>query len=252
MIIGIMGAMPEEVSAISELLNEKRETTVRKRAFIQGNFGSHEVVIVYSRVGKVSSASTATTLINDFKVDNIIFFGIAGGVTDDLNIGDIVIADQCIQHDMDASPLFPKYEIPLTQQSYFGSDPELVQISQVAVERFLKDDFQQSITDTLRKQFQLYHPKVEIGTIATGDQFIKDPMKITEFKTELNHVLAVDMESGAVAQICDEYEIPYVSIRVLSDKANTKAPEDFHLFLTEITTHYAKGIIKHLLLQISN
>lgn len=251
MIIGIIGAMPEEVEAIVQLLDTPKNHQIGGRTFTKGDFHHQTVVVVYSRVGKASSASTATTLINHFSADKIIFTGIAGAVADDLKIGDIVIGDQCIQHDMDASPLFPKYEIPLTNQTYFYSCEKLVEMAVNAAECFLKEDYANMLSDKIRQKFQLTEPAIKIGTIASGDQFISCPTKIQNLKLDIDNLIAVEMEGAAVSQICAEYQVPFAVIRTISDKANTKAPDDFNQFLTEITAIYAKGIIKHLLMSLA-
>ena len=177
----------------------------------------------------------------------VIFTGIAGGVEPSLNVGDIVIGDKCIQHDMDASPIFPKYEIPLTNTAYFHSCESLVKKANDAAQLFLNDDFQTLISPAIQHKFGIHQPSIQIGTIASGDQFISCPLKISQFKEEIPHLLAVEMEGAAVSQVCAEYHIPFVVIRTISDKANTDAPTDFTLFLNEVASIYATGIIRHLL-----
>src|SRR3954451_16051531 len=100
--IGILGAMHEEISAIKEILILNKETTIAERIYYEGRINDTEVVLVFSRWGKVASASTTTTLINKFKVDFILFTGVAGAVSELLNIGDIVVGSGLYQHDMDA------------------------------------------------------------------------------------------------------------------------------------------------------
>lgn len=247
MMIGIIGAMQEEVDSILGLLTDSKSHRLGGRIFTKGKFLNQDVIVVYSRVGKASAASTATTLINHFGVEMMVFTGTAGAVDETLHVGDIVIGDQCIQHDMDASPLFPKFEIPLTNQSYFASCDKLVTKAFNAAEQFLAEDFKSMVSDAIQKEFKIQQPAVKIGTIASGDQFISCPDKIKQFKIEIDNLLAVEMEGAAVSQICAEYEIPCVIIRTISDNANEHAPMDFNRFLTEVTSHYAKGIIKHFL-----
>ena len=108
---GIMGAMPEEVDTIRQRMRAVTEVHSGKRSYYQGKIADHDVVLVFSKCGKVAAAATATSLIEKFAIDQLIFTGVAGAVSSDLNIGDIVISTQLYQHDMDASPLFEKYEV---------------------------------------------------------------------------------------------------------------------------------------------
>lgn len=245
--IGIIGAMQEEVDSLLRLVKSPTTQQFGGRTFTLGQYLNNDVVIVYSRVGKVSSASTATTLIQQFGVDIVLFTGIAGAVAPELNVGDIVIGDKCIQHDMDASPIFPKYEIPLTNTTYFHSCENLVEKAFEAAQLFLKEDFNTVISDAIQKKFGIHQPNIKIGTIASGDQFISCPLKISQFKQDIPHLLAVEMEGAAVSQVCAEYDIPFVVIRTISDKANADAPTNFNSFLSEVATLYAIGIIKQLL-----
>jgi len=117
--IGILGAMLEEVSSIKEMMIINKETTIANRNYIEGTINDIEVVLVFSRWGKVASASTTTTLINKFSVNFIFFAGVAGAVDKKLNIGDIVIANCLYQHDMDARPFFDQFQVPLTATIFF-------------------------------------------------------------------------------------------------------------------------------------
>src|ERR1700754_2022194 len=112
-IIGIMGAMPEEIDSITELLSEKRELSTGRRTYTIGKLNGIMTVVVFSRWGKVAAAITVSTLIQKFKVTEIIFTGVAGAIAPQLRIGDIVLGKRLIQHDMDARPIMKQFEIPL-------------------------------------------------------------------------------------------------------------------------------------------
>ena len=119
MAIGIISAMQEEMQTLLENLENKVTTTKGMRTYYSGKLFTTDVVLVFSRWGKVASATTATQLINDHPVDEIIFTGVAGAINDKLEIGDIVIGNKLYQHDVDARPLYKKYEIPLLNKSFF-------------------------------------------------------------------------------------------------------------------------------------
>src|SRR3990167_6627014 len=112
--VGILGAMREEVESIKQLMVISGETHVGNREYIEGQINSIDVVLTFSRWGKVAASCTAATLIHKFNVDLVLFTGVAGAVHPLLNVGDVVIGDGHYQHDMDASPIFNKYQIPLT------------------------------------------------------------------------------------------------------------------------------------------
>lgn len=110
--IGIMGAMTQEVSLIAESLVNKNLVDLGNRSYHTGQIDEHDIFLVFSRWGKVAATSTATTLITKFEMDLLIFTGVAGAIDAELNVGDIVIANQLLQHDMDARPFFSKIPNP--------------------------------------------------------------------------------------------------------------------------------------------
>ena len=122
---GIVAAMHPELAAVLAAMPDERRQRVATRDFWCGHWAAHEVVAVLSRVGKVAAATTATLLIERFKVDRIVFTGTAGGVGEGVRVGDVVVAGSFMQHDMDASPLFPRFEVPLTGVARFDTDSDL-------------------------------------------------------------------------------------------------------------------------------
>ena len=110
---GIMGAMPQEVAHLHDAMEDVTTTTIGQRDYHVGRLDGREVVLAFSRWGKVASASTATTMIDRFGADELVFTGVAGAVNRALSVGDIVVADALVQHDLDASPLFAPMEVPL-------------------------------------------------------------------------------------------------------------------------------------------
>ncbi|MBC7604480.1 MAG: 5'-methylthioadenosine/S-adenosylhomocysteine nucleosidase, partial [Ramlibacter sp.] len=113
MTIAIVSAMHEELAAVLALMPDEHKQVVAGREFFVGHLHGHDVVAVLSRIGKVAAATTATVLIERFAVKRIVFTGVAGGLGAGVNVGDVVVADSFVQHDLDASPIFPKYEVPL-------------------------------------------------------------------------------------------------------------------------------------------
>ena len=194
----------------------------------------------------VAAASTATHLISDFKVDQIIFTGVAGGVDQSLNVGDIVVAGDLYQHDMDARPLFDRHEIPLLGKTSFSTSHNLRGKCLAASQQFLSDDLKTVVSQDTLARFNIVNPKAVEAAIASGDKFFNDHTETEELARRLP-VACVEMEGAAVAQVCHEYEIDYAVIRTISDSANLSAHIDFAAFIHEIAAIYSHGILKRVL-----
>src|SRR6059058_3537824 len=137
MLTAIVSAMHEELSAVLALMPDEHRVAAAGRDFFDGHLHGHEVVTVLSRIGKVAAATTAAVLIERFRVDRIVFTGVAGGLAPGVNRGDVVVADGFLQHDLDASPIFPKYEVPLYGVDRFATDVALTGQLDAAVRRAL-------------------------------------------------------------------------------------------------------------------
>jgi len=125
--LALVAAMHQELAAVLELLPDERKTVVAGREFWRGHLHGHEVIAVLCRIGKVAAATTATALIEHFGVREIVFTGVAGGLGPGVRVGDVVVADAFLQHDLDASPIFPRHEVPLYGRSRFATDAALTE-----------------------------------------------------------------------------------------------------------------------------
>jgi adenosylhomocysteine nucleosidase len=143
----------------------------------------------------------------------------------------VVIAESLVQHDIDASPLFPRFEVPLTGLSHLPTDRDLGRRLSAATREYLDNEAESA---------QLHR-----GLIGSGDQFITDPVKLAALKDALPDLLAVEMEGAAVAQVCFELGVPFAVIRTISDNANEDAATDFMHFVKTVASRYAFGIIKN-------
>ena len=229
----------------------RRAVEAGLRTFYEGTWAGQEIVLVLSRVGKVSAAATTLLLLERFGCSHIVFTGVAGAVDPRLHIGDVVIADRLVQHDMDATPLFPRYEVPLTGQSHFASDMRLTDALSNATRHFVSLDVEEVISPSDRASFRLGQPIVHRGLIASGDEFIDSRNKLAELKSAFPALLAVEMEGAAVAQVCFEFGVPFAVVRTISDGANEEAPVDFLQFIERVAARYAFGIVKRLCAELS-
>ena len=241
-----MGAMIEEIDAIKSQMTITQETIIANRIFYSGKFYNTDVVLVFSRWGKTAAASTVTTLLNVFKVDLVLFTGVAGAVDSKLNIGDIVIAESLYHHDMDARPFFQRFQTPLTEMIYFKSLDHYRDLAEQAAQEFVAN-IESAIARDILKTFFITTPRVYTGLIASGDKFVSNTQNDDAFTPDGNTVLAVEMEGAAVAQVCHEHDIPYVIIRTISDRADHQAHIDFPAFIQQISSRYSLGIVKRLI-----
>lgn len=243
--IGLVSAMPEEMQSLLDELQLIKTIERGKRTYYQGFLFEKEVVLVFSRWGKVAAAATVTQLINSFAISEMLFSGVAGALQSHLQIGDIVIGTTLIQHDMDASPLYPNLEIPLLGKTDF--ETATTANLEKATQDFLNNYSKYFTTKTL-SDFEIDStPKYYKGLIVSGDQFINSTQKINVIKELVPKALCVEMEGAAVAQVCYEYGIPFQIIRIISDKADDNSHIDFSKFAKEVAGKYALEVLRNYL-----
>jgi adenosylhomocysteine nucleosidase len=246
--IGILGAMSEEINEIISLIKDKREIVKGMRTYYTGTISSVEVVVVFSRWGKVASATTVTHLIVEFGITQLFFTGVAGAINKDLNIGDIVIANSLVQHDLDARPIMKRFEIPLLGVEFLLPSSDLLVSAIEGVGELVESRaLLQLLTLKQQQKFSLSGLKLIVGQIASGDQFFASNIEKENLLAILPDVLCVEMEGAAVAQVCFEYNIPYVIIRTISDAANENSVIDFNVFVSEVASKFGVEIIRKLI-----
>ena len=250
MLIGILAPMPEEIELIIQNMNIESIYESGKRKFYKGTFYGKNCVVALSRIGKVASSVTAAVMIEKFGIDQLIVCGVAGGIAPNLKTGDIVVADECVQHDLDARPLFPQFEAPLLNKGFFSCDPTLVKTAMQSSLDFIQNELKNYISEENIQKFSLQKVSLYKGQLCCGDQFIGSQIQLTKIRTELPKTLCVEMEGGAVGQVCYEYNVPYVVIRTISDNANYNAPIDFGKYIEEIAKFYTLGIVCKMIEQL--
>jgi adenosylhomocysteine nucleosidase len=243
--LAIVSAMSEEIALVVESLSGNRTCEFGQRRFHTGTFQGVEVVAVFSRMGKVAAAATVTQLLAAFPVQTLVFSGVAGGVHHELSIGDVVVATGLLQHDMDATPIFPRYEVPLLGRSVFEPDPGITERLARAAAHFLDDDLTSTVAAAELQFFAITAPKVTRGIVASGDKFFARTEEVHELRGRLPEVACVEMEGAAVAQVCAEYSVPFGVVRTISDAADENSQHDFARFARQIARHYSAGILHH-------
>jgi len=163
-----------------------------------------------------------------------------------LKVGDIVVSRRLVQHDLDARPIIPRFELPLLNRMYVGSDYQLSELAGKAVSNLLEKGVENIVGEEAVKEFNL-SPKLYFGDIASGDQFINSNEKRLEILGLLPDVLCVEMEGAAVAQVCLEFGTPFTVIRTISDSADHNARVDFSKFIAEVANAYSRAIISEMM-----
>jgi adenosylhomocysteine nucleosidase len=246
-VLAIVTAMPEEVAAVVAALTDVSTQEYGRRRYHVGTWHGRELVVVFSRMGKVAAAATTTQLIVAYSVTQLLFSGVAGAVHPGLAIGDIVVATDLIQHDMDASPIFPRYEVPLLGTATFTTDPQLREQLAAAAAAFLRFDIGSCVAPEELAFFGIRAPQLLQGVIASGDKFFASREEIEALRRRLPQVACVEMEGAAVAQVCAEYAVPFAIVRTISDSADENSVHDFPRFSREIARHYSAGILSRFL-----
>jgi len=244
--LGIISALQEEQLGLVEAMRGPAKLIHGMREYWTGTLWEIDAVCVLSRIGKVAAAMTATTLVEKFGVTHILFTGVAGAGDKTVRVGDIVVAEALVQHDMDASPLFLRFEVPLTGLTHFLPDQQLsVRLSRAAHD-FLEQDLTSAISEGERRQFRLVQPRVHRGLVASGDRFMADHLHLNALNEALPGLVAVEMEGAAVAQVCHELGVPCAVLRTISDNANENAATDFMRFVKSVAAQYAFHITRRV------
>ncbi|WP_297937435.1 5'-methylthioadenosine/adenosylhomocysteine nucleosidase [uncultured Campylobacter sp.] len=221
--IAILGAMREEVAPLLERIKDYKEVKHANNVFYLANFGGKELVIAYSKIGKVNAALTASAMIEKFGAKKLLFTGVAGALNPNLKIGDMLYATSLMQHDVDITAFgHPHGYVPETSIFIKSDDALNALASSVAAEKGI----------TLKG-----------GIIATGDQFICDNEK-KEWIKKIFNASATEMEGASVALVCETLGVPFFILRAISDGAGNEAEFDFDKFLQDSANVSAKFILE--------
>lgn len=220
--IGVIGAMEEEVASLINQMEDAESKTMAGMTFNKGKLWNQDAVVVQSGIGKVNMAICTQILVNIYGVDMLINTGVAGGLYKDINVGDIVISSDALQHDFDVTGLgYKKSVIPGMETSVFTADTELVEMAKEACE--------------------IVNPEIQcfVGRVVTGDQFISDNGTKAALVKDYDGYCA-EMGGASMAQVATLNKIPFVIIRAISDKADDSAPVAYETFEEQAIVHTVK------------
>ncbi len=230
MIIGIIGAMEEEVKQLTLLMEIEKKVTKANMIFFKGKLYNKNVVVVTSGIGKVNAAVCTQLLIDNFNVDKVINVGIAGGLHKDIFPTDIIVATNVVQHDVDVTHFgYPLGEIPRMDTLEFKCDSSLIELANMSCETI--------------KNIKYY-----TGRVVSGDQFISDSEKLESLYNTFN-AYCCEMEGASIGQVCFLNNIPFIIIRSISDNAINGSKMDYEKF-SEIAIENALIILKNMLQNI--
>lgn len=228
--IGIICAMEEELAPLKKIMSIKESRTKARMEFIKGTLEEKDVVMVISGIGKVNAAVCAQILADDYHVTHLINVGVAGGVKENIQPMDVVVATALLQHDMDVTAFgLKRGEIPRFESSLFKTDDKLTRLA---------------LEGSRKNEGYTTHE----GIIVSGDQFISSKEKIEDL-LETFDAAACEMEGAAIAQAADLNHIPFSVIRAISDNANTGASMDYEKFkdlAVENTVSILTYVLKNL------
>lgn len=247
MTTAILSALPEEQGGLLASLHRAQRMRHAGRDFWRGELHGQPVVLALSGIGKVAAATTATVLAERLGVERMVFTGVAGGLGHDVRVGDVVVAQHFLQHDMDASPIFPRWEIPGYGRALLACDTALTALLSKAASAFLE----RAGASLAPSERGAAAPRVHRGLVASGDRFVctsAESQALTAVLAAGGHeVLAVEMEGAAVAQVCSDYALPFAAVRTISDRADDSAHVDFPRFIRDVARPYADHVIEGFL-----
>ena len=227
--LAIMGAMQEEIDPLLEFFKDYKVINYADNNYYELTYNGLDIVIAHSKIGKVFASLTASTLIQKFSCDILLFSGVAGAINPALNIGDLIVATKLCQHDLDITTFGHPYGFVPGGKVFVESSKELLALAKKVAEK--------------------ENLKVIEGTIATGDQFIHSNTT-KEFIEKTFKADALEMEGASVAVVCDALNIPFFILRAISDSANMDAGFDFDEFLqssAKISSNYLIKIVDELI-----
>ncbi|OXS80478.1 5'-methylthioadenosine/S-adenosylhomocysteine nucleosidase [Domibacillus enclensis] len=223
--IAVIGAMEEEVTILRSEMENKDVKTIAGSEFTTGLLKGTDTVLLRSGIGKVNAAMTTAVLIHEFKPDIIINTGSAGGLSPDLQVGDVVVSSEVRHHDVDVTAFGYEYGQVPQLPAAFKADEKLVQVA-------------------LEASKELTDVKTVKGLIATGDSFMNDPVRVQAIGEKFTNLQAVEMEAAAIAQVAHQFQVPFVVIRALSDIAGKESDISFDQFLPKAGLHSANLVMK--------
>lgn len=223
MTIAVIGAMEQEVELLRGALQNTKTETIANSEYTTGTYEGKEVVLLKSGIGKVNAAMSTTILLEKFNPKVVINTGSAGGFDAALKVGDIVISDEVRHHDVDVTAFGYEIGQMAGMPAAYKSDENLMEVAKQAV-------------------IEVGEHNYSVGLICSGDVFMSNPERVEAVRKDFPTMKAVEMEAAAVAQVCHQFNTPFVVIRALSDIAGQESSMSFDEFLP-VAAKYSTEIV---------
>ncbi|MEK5077426.1 5'-methylthioadenosine/S-adenosylhomocysteine nucleosidase [Solibacillus sp. FSL W7-1436] len=224
MTIAVIGAMEQEVELLRDALQNTQTETIANGEYTTGTYEGKEVVLLKSGIGKVNAAMSTTILLEKFNPKVVINTGSAGGFDAALKVGDIVISDEVRHHDVDVTAFGYEIGQMAGMPAAYKSDEQLMEVAKQAVKEVGEHNY-------------------SVGLICSGDVFMSNPARVEAVRKDFPSMKAVEMEAAAVAQVCHQFETPFVVIRALSDIAGQESSMSFDEFLPVAAKHSTEIVL---------
>lgn len=234
---GIIAAMESEFRDLADSLDHCSSEKIAGREILYGTLEGENVALLLCGCGKVNATHAATLMACQSRISRLLVTGVSGGLSEGLKVGDVIIGDSFVQHDMDARPLFPRHVIPFEGYSEIGADPSLRELLRAAAKTMLATERLPGLEEA----------KMVEGLVVSGDQFLSSTEARNEVLSSLPHAVCADMESAAVAQVCRAAGIPLGVMRIISDSADGSAHIDFAKFVEESASKACAATVRHAL-----
>jgi adenosylhomocysteine nucleosidase len=223
--IAVIGAMEQEVEALRATLENSQTETIAKSEYTTGTINGKEVILLKSGIGKVNAAMATTILLEKYNPDVVINTGSAGGFDPELEVGAVVISDEVRHHDCDVTAFGYEIGQMAGMPAAYLADEKLINVAKEAVTEVGEHPF-------------------AVGLICSGDVFMADPVRTEQVRKNFPTMKACEMEAAGVAQVCYQFEKPFVVIRALSDIAGKQSNLSFDEFLPIAAKHSTEIVLK--------
>ena len=227
MTIAVIGAMEQEVELLRGALQNTKTETIANSEYTTGTYEGKEIVLLKSGIGKVNAAMSTTILLEKFNPKVVINTGSAGGFDAALKVGDIVISDEVRHHDVDVTAFGYEIGQMAGMPAAYKSDEKLMEVAKQAVKEVGEHNY-------------------SVGLICSGDVFMSNPERVEAVRKDFPTMKAVEMEAAAVAQVCHQFDTPFVVIRALSDIAGQESSMSFDEFLPVAAKHSTEIVLNAL------
>ncbi|ESU37306.1 5'-methylthioadenosine nucleosidase / S-adenosylhomocysteine nucleosidase [Giardia duodenalis] len=253
-VFGVIIPMPTEFHAFKLQLGDKesyKEEVIAGRKYFTKLFEKYTLVLCECGIGKVCSGTAAVVLLDHFNADVIVAAGVAGGLKEGIAIGDVIVVDSVMQHDFNCYPFVPRHTIVNIGVDVMHADKALTTTLQGIAEEFLKKNYSTIVPPCVRETHGLSWPRLHVGCSISGDKFLENVDEKMELIKRIPAALVIEMEGGAVGQVCYEASKPFVSLRIVSDLCDGNGLDNYDAYCTHVASKVLYAILSSFFAQVA-